>query len=419
MTRLTTTHPSIPRRPEAVRGRLHGGALAALAIALLLAGCTTPPVPSSGNFPPDEPAPPPVAMVPDRPLEPGPPRLSGLPPGINATFPSAPPAPGPRVPVPPPAAPASLSVQRINGTDYVDVAAFFARLGLRAIGTPGGTRATFQGGGHRADLEGGEREMTLDNLKVFLGEPALLRTRVLYVSRIDAEKLLRPILAPPRLAAPRVIVLDPGHGGGDPGMQNRTLGLDEKKLTLDVAQRLKPLLEARGWRVVLTRSDDRELSPVKAIDLLRRSELANREHADLFVSIHFNSVAPDTRTSGTEVYRFPPQFQRSATSWGAGQDDDAERHASPVNRNDAGSAVLAYSLQRSLLASLGTVDRGQKLKHLGVLRGLDCPGVLVECVFLSSDTEARRASAPAYRQQIALSLAEGIAAYAAQVSPAP
>ena len=69
-------------------------------------------------------------------------------------------------------------------------------------------------------------------------------------------------------------------------------------------------------------------------------------------------------------------------------------------------------MHRDVIASLKTLDRGQKTMHSAVLRGLDCPGVLVESLFLSNDAEARRAAAPAYRQQIAEALCAGIADYA-------
>ncbi len=429
-TPLTRPSPEASRRlrpggagQRARANAFHVGAPMAplfLAALLALAACTapTPPQPSAGGYTPLPPA--------GWDAEPKEPWNPGIPPA-----PPARPKPQPSSPTPRPTgsvtaviSTAGLPSLRINDTDYVDAAAFLARLGLRADAGPGGRGVVFQGGGHRVTLDAEERETTLDGLRVFLGEPARLRARVFYVSRTDAEKLLGPLLAPagipgPRRPPPRVIVLDPGHGGGDSGMENKLLKLNEKTYTLDVAQRLKPLLEARGFRVVLTRADDRELSRDKKTDLAARSALANRERADLFVSIHFNS-APQAGVTGTEVYWFPPPGQRSATSWAVGEKADDESAASPVNRFDAWSAVLAGDLHRALLGGLGTVDRGQKLKHLGVLRGLDCPGVLVECAFLSSEAEARKAATPAFRQKIAEGIATGLAAYAARLgAPSP
>ncbi len=345
-----------------------------------------------------------------------PPPISGLPPGVNAPFPRSPAAPNQRPSSPSVVGPA-LPGQRINGTDYVDAAAFFARLGLSTTTTPArGSRTTFQGGGNRLDLTADERDATLNGLHLVLGQPPVVRARSLLVSRTDAEHLLGPVLAPAGIAVPppalRVIALDPGHGGQDAGAVNAALGIFEKTFALEVAQRLKPLLEAKGYQVVMTRNDDR------FIPLPERPAFAKARHTDLFISIHFNSVSNDTRTNGTEIYTFAPQGQRSVDSWSAGARDDAELKADASNRFDAWNAVAAHAIHGALLAQVGTADRGQKIRHLAVLRGLDCPGVLVECAFLSNDAEARKAATTAFRQKIAEGLAAGVAAYAAQLPAA-
>jgi N-acetylmuramoyl-L-alanine amidase len=184
----------------------------------------------------------------------------------------------------------------------------------------------------------------------------------------------------------------------------------EKTFALDVALRLRSLLEAKGYQVVLTRADDRFIA------LSERPALANRARADLFVSIHFNS-APSS-VQGTEVFTFAPQGQRSVESWAAGASDDRERTADPSNRFDAWNAIAAHALHGALLAKLGTADRGQKIRHLAVLRGLNCPGVLVEAAFLSHPAEVQRVATPAYRQRIAEGIADGVVAYAAQFAAA-
>ena len=92
--------------------------------------------------------------------------------------------------------------------------------------------------------------------------------------------------------------------------------------------------------------------------------------------------------------------------------DDTEHEPAPVNRYDPWSALLAQGMHRAVIGSLRTFDRGQKTMHLRVLRALNCPGVLVESVFLSNETEAKLAATPAYLQQIAEALATGIATYA-------
>jgi N-acetylmuramoyl-L-alanine amidase len=209
--------------------------------------------------------------------------------------------------------------------------------------------------------------------------------------------------------SPRVIAIDPGHGGNDPGKENSRLHLQEKACTLDVALRLKRLLDAAGYRVVMTRESDRY------VDLPVRAAIANVAKADLFVSIHFNAgAATDTHTHGTEVFTFPLAYQRSDQSWNDHR-NDAETAPSPVNRFDGWSQILAESVHREVLRTLGTDDRGQKSMHLAALRALNCPAVLVESAFLSSDAEASRVASSAFRDQLAQALFAGIRDYAAEI----
>ena len=90
----------------------------------------------------------------------------------------------------------------------------------------------------------------------------------------------------------------------------------------------------------------------------------------------------------------------------------------PANRFDAWSSLLAQSIKRELLQELKTFDRGSKTMHSAVMKGLNCPGVLVESVFLSNDTEARSVGTPAYRQRIAQAIADGIRVYAETLASA-
>lgn len=324
--------------------------------------------------------------------------------------------------------PSSLPVTRLAGLEYFALRDVAALLGYQTTWVESTRRLTLSDQATRIELGSGSREISFNGLRVFLGSPVLQHGGALYISKTDLERcvapLLRPALLGPLFARPRTIVIDPGHGGQDNGMENKPLKLKEKVLTLDVALRLKKLLEAQGYKVVLTRTDDRQLGPDKQTDFMARWDIANRAKADLFVSIHFNSLYPDTKTSGTEVYTFPRAGQRSDPSWSFGGKDDAEPKPSEVNRFDPWSTTLANAMHREVIDTLKTVDRGQKTMHLAVLRGLKCPAVLVESVFLSNESEARHAATPAYLQQIAEGLARGISVYAdtlekIQPKPAP
>ncbi len=306
------------------------------------------------------------------------------------------------------AAAAPVPTARIDGADYVSLADAATALGMRDGSNLLSTAFTLTDRVHRVDFQAESPEIFVDGLRVFLGDPAVLHNGRPYVSRIDFERCLLPMLRPGMIAgpvprAPRVIVIDPGHGGPDHGTENPRLGLMEKTFTLDTALRLKRLLESEGYRVILTRYSD----PATKIELQIRALIANQAGADLFISIHFNSLAPDARTKGIEIFTFPPQHQRAS---GAGRGWRAKLRQ--VNRFDAWKERgPGAGRARPGEEAMKTDDRGKKLRHLGVLRDLNCPGILVEGGFLSSDSEARRIASPAYRDQLAAALAAGIRAY--------
>jgi N-acetylmuramoyl-L-alanine amidase len=324
---------------------------------------------------------------------------------------------GPQRPPTRPGPPESIRRGGSRAAEYIDVAEFARRFGLRLQWTKPGERLVLTAEGLRLELEADSREIEVGGTRVFLGMPVRPARGGLRFSRIDAEELLTPLVRPgygeKRIPDSRLIVIDPGHGGPDQGTSNARLRLNEKAMTLDVSMRLKRVLETRGYQVLLTRSDDRQLLPNKRADLQERAAIANRAGADLFVSIHFNAVPNDTTTQGAEVFVFTPQFLRSTDAWSRASADDTENEASPINAHNHWNFLLAHKVHRRLLLQLRAEDRGQKLAHFGVLRKLKCPGILVEAGFLSNDTEARRISTPAYRQQIAESIAAGIQDYTA------
>jgi len=333
-----------------------------------------------------------------------------------------PPPPGP--PAPPPSEPARTAPKRpvvfaplpgtrIGGLDYVSVADFAQRLGLKLTWVEPEKKLALTDASNRVVLDADSRDTSVNGLRVFLGDPTRVRGGMIYLSRIDADRSLLPLVRPglgvPLPPEPKIIVLDPGHGGKDDGTENKVLGMKEKSLTLDVGLRLRKLLEAAGYKVAMTRTDDRELASRKEIDLALRAEVAHRVHADLFVSIHFNAAARDTK--GTEVFALAPRTQRSTDSWST-RENDSVTDELPGNRFDHWSAVATAALHRELLHALKTEDRGKKIAHWAVLRTLDCPGVLVEPAIISNEGEARRVATPEFRQQIAEALAAGIRGYA-------
>jgi N-acetylmuramoyl-L-alanine amidase len=303
------------------------------------------------------------------------------------------------------------TARKFGGFEYLPASRIAVQLGMEVGWLERGRRLALTAADRRAEIEAASRESLVNGVRVFLGNPVIESNGELYVSRMDLERCLTPLLRPGFGVAPRrqpkIIALDPGHGGKDTG----TSAL-EKTYALDVAVRAKKKLEAAGYKVVLTRSTD------VFVELPQRAAAANAARADLFVSIHFNALAKDSKTRGVEIYTFPPRHQNSANSWGPGKKPDAESEAASVNTFDHWNVVLAHSLHRQLLDRLKAPDRGKKLMHLAVLRPLKCPGALVECGFLTSDVEAARIATPAYRQEIAEALSAGIRAYAQELETA-
>ena len=380
MTRTPRPPRAEPVARAAVPGRW-GCQVAVLAAALSLWGCSGPP--SAAPAVPAPAAGPVRSGV--RPPAPVPDRLPGYP------------------PLPAPA------IQRIGGIDYTDARAFFARYGLKATALQSGHRLRVQDAANVIEFDADQRDALVNGLIVFLGEPVVARGSALFLSKVDAEKLLAPLVQPGRyapLAAPvRTIVLDAGHGAQDSGAVNAPLKIEEKTFALDVVLRLKPLLEAWGCRVVLTRAND------TFIPLPQRAVIANEARADLFISVHFNSAPP--LVHGTETYFMTPQGQASTQ---AEKDKEMIPTLYPGNRLDPLNALLGYAIHRQVTAQLGSMDRGLKHARYEVLRLVNCPAVLIESGYISSDTEGRKIATPAYRQKIAEGIAGWVAAYLAQLA---
>jgi len=237
-----------------------------------------------------------------------------------------------------------------------------------------------------------------------------------------AEPVAQAEVAGPR----RIVVIDPGHGGEDPG----TLGngaLKEKDVVLDVARRLATRLEARGcYEVRLTRDGD------YFVRLARRKEIANRLGGDIFISIHANS-APNRHACGTEVFFVSP---RGASDQAARELADRENAAdlvggvSPDADTDvlsilvdlkmtdsvSKSADLARMLSRELSCD-GTSDSVVKQAGFVVLKNLAMPSVLVEVGFLTNTSDVALLKRGDYRDTYAEHLAAGIDAYFDRYAP--
>jgi N-acetylmuramoyl-L-alanine amidase len=198
----------------------------------------------------------------------------------------------------------------------------------------------------------------------------------------------------------RVIVIDPGHGGFNVGTHSVLDGRFEKEFTLDWAKRLAPLLETNGWKVFLTRTSDVTVSN------LDRVIFAEAHHADLFISLHFNSGAPDKKPAGLVTYCLTPVGMPSTLTRGW---PDLWLQVFPNNAYDAQNLQLAVRVHSVLVRATGIEDRGVcHLRFDTVLRGQNRPAILIEGGFMSNPHEARLIENPEFRQKLAQAVADAL-----------
>ncbi len=211
-----------------------------------------------------------------------------------------------------------------------------------------------------------------------------------------------PRTVPPKASATReiTVVIDPGHGGNDLGTVG-VGGLQEKDLTLDVAERLGRWLEQKlGAKVVYTRTRD------EFVPLEQRVALANQAHANFFISIHANGSSYRA-VHGVETFYFNSSTDAL---------ESASQRNQPMNIHSGEARLFAADVQHALLTGLSDgiramPNRGIKPAHFVVLRGAEMPAVLAEISFVTSVDDERRLRLPEYRERVAKALFRGIASH--------
>lgn len=253
------------------------------------------------------------------------------------------------------------------------------------------------------------KEAEINGVNVWLSYPIARRNGSLYISELDLRSTINPLRFPPKdrgSAKIKNIVIDPGHGGKDPGNQDGPR--QEKKYTLLLAQELRDQLKRAGFNATLTRTSD------FFVELPDRPDIANRRGADLFISLHWNAVsAGKNEVKGVETYCLTPAGAPSTNARGELGDAGVKRG----NRHNEKNIFLAYEIQKALVRSLPAEDRGVHRARFAVLRDADMPALLIEGGYMSHPSESKRIYDPAYRKQMAQAIVNGIQAYARQVEP--
>jgi N-acetylmuramoyl-L-alanine amidase len=219
-----------------------------------------------------------------------------------------------------------------------------------------------------------------------------------------------------------LVMIDPGHGGYDPGTQS-SAGVQEKDLALQIATRLEVALEARGIRAELTRSSD------VFVSLAERTRIANSAGADLFVSVHLNS-SPNADTTGIEVYYLNNTTDRATIRLARMENGGAGGYGAPdasnlnyiltdlrQNYKASEAASLAKMIDAQTVADLdaglglNVNALGAKMGPFYVLVGAHMPAVLVECGFMSNAAEAARLESPNYQDVLTGAVATAVVHY--------
>lgn len=177
-----------------------------------------------------------------------------------------------------------------------------------------------------------------------------------------------------------VICVDAGHGGQDGGARAMDSRVWEREINLSVAKKVREKLEQRGVKVIMTRTDEGTFSDVKREDLTRRMELAEREGADMLLSIHMNEYR-QRKESGPQVFYRMGQEQ---------------------------SRLLAGALQSALVDTLQPVKKRTALAGDYYILSMDIPSVLVECGFLSNSEEEKKLLDESYQSLVADAVVEGV-----------
>jgi len=292
----------------------------------------------------------------------------------------------------------------LYNTPYIDLAKVAGALGMKYQISKDLKDAILSSRWTKVRFKQDSRLLLLNNYKIFLGYAVALHKGRLFLSTHDFDKAIKPLLTPqvftdiPDL---KTIVIDPGHGGKNPGCINKSLGMVEKDMTLDLARRLQRLLELRNYRVFLTRTSDR------TVPNGNRPLFASKMKADLFVCLHFNSVESRS-VKGIETYTFTPKNQPSTARSRLVEED---RKAFPANRDDPWSTLSAFYVQRQLIKSMRGIDRGLKKARFSMMIDIQCPGFLVEGGFFSNFEEAKKIKTASHRTRLAEAVMQGVTTY--------
>lgn len=294
---------------------------------------------------------------------------------------------------------------KVSGSDYLSVDNISQFYGLPAGIAGSGEKMEFDTVKNPLEFISGSRETMINGARSWLCFPVIEHEGKFLVSRTDVAKTIEPLVRPhrvPNAGKVQTVVLDPGHGGYDRGQVSR-YGY-EKDFALDVARKLRPLLQLKGVRVIMTREGD------YFVPLEVRAQIANAARDSIFVSIHFNATNDDPNATGFEIFSFTP---RGAPSTSDSAVAPSALSTQPGSNVDAQSMALSACIYHSLLGHIPEYDRGIKRARFAVLRLTKVPAVLIEGGFLTEQGECKLIAQKEWRARLAHAISVGIESYRA------
>jgi N-acetylmuramoyl-L-alanine amidase len=324
-------------------------------------------------------------------------------------------------------------VKVFNGGQYIPLVKLCDVYGLDWKWDPYTKSAVIERKGKIA-LVAGSDSILINGALVKLDRPVIQTDGAMYVPISFMKQALSRIVEYPLSKRPaempisggsgrftiRSVVIDPGHGGKDPGAIGGRLHIKERDLTLAVSKRLKNKLEENGMKVIITRDTD------TFIPLPKRADIANRSGADLFISVHINA-SRSRAMNGFECYylseatddnaRALEALENASIKLGEGA---ALEHSSGVDKalwdmtlteNRRESAALASYVCSAVESSSAARNRGIRTARFSVLKGTRMPAVLLEMGYISNRDEERRMTDDRYWDRMIDAVAQGILAY--------
>src|SRR5213596_1507416 len=292
---------------------------------------------------------------------------------------------------------------KVSGHDYLSVDNISRFYGFPAGVAGAGEKIRFETVKNPLEFVSGSREAMINGARSWLCFPLVEQAGKFLVSRTDVAKTIEPLVRPhrvPNVGKVQTVVLDPGHGGYDKGQVSRYGA--EKDFALDVARKLRPILQAKGLRVIMTREGD------YFVPLEVRAKIANAARNSIFVSIHFNATNDNPNATGFEIFSFTP---RGAPSTSDNAVALSSFNMQPGSEVDAQSMALSACIYHSLLGHITEYDRGIKRARFAVLRLTKVPAVLIEGGFLTERGESRLISNKDWRGKLAAAIGVGIESY--------